>query len=82
MEDAKKNVDQNSAVVQAGIARPDLIRSAAGGDIDQRLADIHADSTPDNTEIRINNAVRSRIMNAEGIWSDDAINHAEMLLDF
>lgn len=68
LQDAKMNVQQNAATFQgSGVSRPDLIRNAADGDIEQRLADINADAEPDVTEILINTVVRNRIRGAEGI---------------
>lgn len=70
MQVATATVDRSTAVFQgSGLTRPELVRSAAAGNITTRLAVIQADEDADPAELRINTTVQNRILNAVGIWS-------------
>lgn len=86
MRFARNSVLQSGLASQhgPGISYKELIQSAAGGIINERLSAFEEDPETDADDLMIHNVIRNRILQAKGIWaepSEGADDGDDMLID-
>lgn len=69
---ARETVHQARSYVSGALSNQELIRSAACGNMDMRLASMKSDNKHKVVDILISTVVKNRIVQGVGVWADHA----------